>query len=53
MRCNCLKCGYNDEYYCGLPEGKVAIEEDGTCNNLWIRSNADNEGEEVSHDVDG
>lgn len=50
MRCKCLQCGCNEDYYCCLPEGKVGIDENGVCSELWTPSAFDGETEEVTND---
>ena len=50
MRCNCLKCEYNEEYYCILPDGKVVIDENGVCDLLWVKGKAAEGGEQRDDD---
>ena len=35
MRCNCIKCHYNDDYYCRQPD-YVSIDENGECDQMYI-----------------
>jgi len=36
MRCNCIKCHYNDDYYCCQPD-YVSIDQYGECEQLFLK----------------
>ena len=35
MRCNCIKCTYNEDCYCSQPD-YVSIDENGECDQMYI-----------------
>ena len=36
MRCDCIRCRWNESRYCAAPSGDVEIDENGECNMLWL-----------------
>lgn len=36
MRCDCIRCRWNESRYCATPHGDVEIDENGECNMLWL-----------------
>lgn len=35
MRCNCIKCHYNEDYYCRQPD-YVSIDQNGECDQMFV-----------------
>lgn len=38
MRCNLSKCEYNSEGYCQSPPEYITIDNDGRCEQMWVKS---------------
>lgn len=48
MRCDCIKCDYNEDYFCSQPD-YVKIDENGECEQMFIRTTIESNEEKENN----